>query len=324
MLADRLKKVVTADPSNARAHLRLAAVCLRQFELEQQSAENPMALHQIRDAAVASRFPSREALDEWLSRAIGENREFLYQALGHCHTALELCPLQGDGYVYLGELIFLEQPVSDSRLAHIEQAQKVRPHSALVHYTAGREAALKGDMATAVQHWRKALKTDPQFQSQILETLAPSVPVDYLLDTFDPDADGVAQLYRYYLAVGRLDEARQAARRYLQEMQAVINTRAPAEAAELWHEARHIFQFLGEDERALTCQRKAVALAPHDINKRKILAELLTRRGSYDEAMEQLRWCLHRLPHDESLRAQQADLERRQLADHNLSPRKMR
>ena len=91
-------------PDDARTNFELAGCCLRLFELHQQDAVNVMSLGQIRDAAVESHFSSRQALDEWLARAVGEHVKYLDAALQHTHRALALCPLLGEGYLYLGEL----------------------------------------------------------------------------------------------------------------------------------------------------------------------------------------------------------------------------
>ena len=86
----------------------LAAGYLRRFQRQQRGSQNPMDLSQIRDAAVASEFPSRAALDQWLARAVGPHRALLDKALYHTGRALQLCPLQGQGYLYLADLCFLQ------------------------------------------------------------------------------------------------------------------------------------------------------------------------------------------------------------------------
>ena len=107
-LISRLDDVVYWDRDNARAHLELAECHLRLFEQIQRTAENPMSLANLRDAAIQSRFCSREALKQWLSQAVGAHLDHLPQALQHVRQALRLSPLQGRGYVYLAELCFLE------------------------------------------------------------------------------------------------------------------------------------------------------------------------------------------------------------------------
>ena len=102
-MASLLERCVAKDRSFARGHLRLAANYLQQFHLLQMSSQNPMDLAQIRDAAIASRFESRAALDEWLDRAFGPRRKHLGAALWHAHRAAALCPVQGEAYLYLAE-----------------------------------------------------------------------------------------------------------------------------------------------------------------------------------------------------------------------------
>ncbi len=103
----RLENVVRWQPSHVRAHLALAGAHRQLFETLQLGADNPMSMANIRDAAIQSHFPSREALTAWLSRAVGTHWVHLERALYHTRQALRLCPLEGRGYVYLADLSFL-------------------------------------------------------------------------------------------------------------------------------------------------------------------------------------------------------------------------
>jgi O-antigen ligase len=148
--ADRMLKHFSAmaahDPDDARSQLALAEACLRQFDLAQRASENPMSLTAIRDAALAGGFADRAQLAGWLDRALGQRRTWLDKALWHTRRSLELCPLQGQGYLYLAELAFLEQTDRDRPRALIAQALAVRPHDGSVLFKAGEEAALAGDI----------------------------------------------------------------------------------------------------------------------------------------------------------------------------------
>ena len=63
-------------------------------------------MSQIREAAQLSEFPSLQQLRDWLQLAIGENSRLLYQAYFHARRAVQLCPLQGEAYLYLAEVCF--------------------------------------------------------------------------------------------------------------------------------------------------------------------------------------------------------------------------
>ena len=85
ILEEEIRAYLSKDLQNSTAHLRMAAIYLRQFQSQQRVSINPMEIGQIRDAAIASQFPSREALSEWLGRAIGEHQRLLYRALWHAN-----------------------------------------------------------------------------------------------------------------------------------------------------------------------------------------------------------------------------------------------
>lgn len=77
-----LEQVVTHDPSNARAHLELAAAYLRRFDHTQQKAENAMSLADLRDAASQARAAAqdekqKQAVEQWLARVISGRGDYL-------------------------------------------------------------------------------------------------------------------------------------------------------------------------------------------------------------------------------------------------------
>ena len=158
ILEAEMRAYLAKDLNNASAHLRMAAVYLRQFQGKQRSSINPMGIGQIRDAAIASQFPSKEAMNEWLARAIGGNQELLYRALWHAQQAVARCPLQGEAYLFLAELIFLEGKDQSAKSALVNQAIRVRPFDGKVLLMAGKEAAVAGEVETAVAHWKKSFK----------------------------------------------------------------------------------------------------------------------------------------------------------------------
>ena len=91
-LIDCLENVVYWDPDHARAHLALTEVHLRLFEALRKTGQNRMPLLSIRDAALASDFPSRESLNRWLDRAVGAPAAHLTAALRHCRQSLVASP----------------------------------------------------------------------------------------------------------------------------------------------------------------------------------------------------------------------------------------
>ena len=300
-MTEHLKRSLQQDPDNPRTNLRFSAACLRQFELEQRHATNPMALQQIREAALASQFANKEAQDAWLNVAVGENRELLDLALTHCHRALLACPLQGDGYVYLADLSFLESPSAATKDAYIDQAARVRPHSGVVAFAVGQERALVGDLEGALRHWREAFHQDPKIQSLIIEQFSVSIPGKLFLKHFQPEIDALHILQRNYQRNGRTADAQEVARQLVGKLVAQAETVDRDVAATSWFEAQAVYAFLQDTPNALKCAWRAVELEADNFAYRSALGTLLLRNQEYAAAARELQWCLRRKPDDPKL-----------------------
>jgi len=300
-MTNHLEDLLRRDPDNARANLRLAGLYLRSFDINQKANENPMPLSQIRDAALASPFASSKAQDEWLERVLGDNRSYLDRAMYHAKRGLRLCPLQGEGYVYLAELAFLDSSSSQLKHAYVDQSLRVRPHEGVVLFAAGGEAALAGDIAGALELWKRAFYQDPEQQTRIIELLAPQMPADAFLQHFEPDLPATHKLYWFYRTNNLIEQARYVGTNYAALLVSKAMREIGTEAAAKWDEARSVYDFLGNQEKALDCARNAVAQAPDDFTKHRILASVLLSDCQYDEAIRELQWCLSRRPDDEGL-----------------------
>ena len=293
-----LEQVLRYDPCDARAHLRLAGVHLRLFDYGQRHSDNAMGLSEIRDAAVASRFPSRRALVEWLNVAIGQQRQHLDQALLHARRAVQLCPLQGEGYVYLAELAFLEGQDQQAQRAYVGQALQVRPYHGAILFAAGREAMLTGQVALALDLWQRAFQRDRELQNGIVTVLAPQLPASFLIQHLQPNLDAMRLICTQYEAAGRPDQARLAEQAYVARLEQEAGRQSGPASAQLWRQAYIVHGTLGDPQRALACVRKSVDQAPHDFTLRHRLATALCAQQQYDEAYEHLLWCAQRKPHD--------------------------
>ncbi len=221
----RLEQVVHWNDSHARARLRLAAAYLRLFDLIQQSpaARNAMALGQIRDAAIQSRFrfceeaerrkvSPREVLNQWLSQAVGEHGQYLRLALQHTRRGLALCPLQGEGYLYLAELSFLETARPSAKQIYVNQALKVRPRDGTVLFAAGKEAWMTGDYQQGIEFWQRSFHSGRAHQQQIAAVLVGSFPrearpteVSFIMETFQPDLIALKILENRYRLLAQAD-----------------------------------------------------------------------------------------------------------------------
>ncbi|MEX2111682.1 MAG: O-antigen ligase family protein [Pirellulales bacterium] len=318
---DNLRQVIHWTPGDARAHLRLSQACLRRFDQMQQSAENAMPLSQIRDAAVRSRFGNRAALDEWLSRAVGDGRRYLEAASWHARRALQSCPLQGEAYVYLGELCFLDGAPQAAKSLCIAQALNVRPHSGEILLAAGSDAALTGNLDSAVGYWRAALTKDRVVQIALSDLLVRCrIPVPFVVEQFQPRLSVARLLLARYVADGVSDtELAPLLEYYAQLGHAEATARSDDGVVELWHNLGDVYRRLHEPDQVLYCLQRAAEANPSDFRSRYALAALLLGRRQFSDAEEQLRWCIRRQPENQQVEEMMARAVRGRVAQSGTS-----
>lgn len=296
-----LQNTLAADPNNERAHLRMATALLLRFEIAQQSSINAMPLYHIRDVVLASDFPTAEARDQWLTAAVGENLKLLHKALFHTYRALQLCPLQGEAYIYLAELDFLRSARAERNL-YVAQALRLRPNSGMVLMAAGVEAAQHDDMETATGYWKTAFHQNPLLQSRLIEVVAPHMPPSVFIPYFQPDGDALGRLFQYYRDAGDVEHAFEVGRQYVARLEQDAARETGQAAARLWYRAYEVHRQLGNEQEKLACIGRAVECSPRDFDMRRTLGLELLAAERFDEAVEQFRWCLSRRPQDAAVK----------------------
>ena len=137
-------------------------------------------------------------VQQWLTRCLGRRRQTLDLALQHARRGLELCPLQGEGYLHLAELAFLEGADAAAKTAYIDQALRVRAYDGAVLFEAGREAWLAADFARGIDYWQRSFRSGRTQQKQLIGLLADRVPVAFILETFAPDLYALRILHARY------------------------------------------------------------------------------------------------------------------------------
>jgi len=323
-----LEEVVRWDPHHARAHLRLAETYIRLFHHKQQTSPNVMSLCQIRDAVIQSqsdavpperRLNSREALEQWLSRAIGDHYRYLDLALHHSCQGLTSCPLLGEGYLFLGDLAFLKGWGASTKSACVAQALKVRPYDGTVLFQAGNEAVLAGRWEQGLAFWQQSFRSGPVHQKQIIDWLANHIhpedlqaEIQFLIETFQPDLTGLRLLERRYREIARPEQMAALRRAYARAVEAEAEAEAESSnnqsAAVLWLEAMSLYSKLDAPTQGLRCGRNALRCDPNSCRVRKMLAYCLAGLGQFAEAKEHLDWCLKRKPGDKSLRGKMEEI----------------
>jgi tetratricopeptide (TPR) repeat protein len=307
-MASHLEATVARDPYDARARLQLAKNCLQRFENCQQLSDNPMSLASIREAAVVSRFASKEDQDRWLAAATGEHLVYLRQAFQHANCAVRLCPLEGTAYLYLAELAFL-QGGDSARDRLIAQALAVRPFDGVVLYTAGYEAMRTGDVQRASDYYRRSFQRGPETQCLIIESLAPYVLPEAFVEFFAPDTNGLSKLFDYYRVAEQPEAARLIGQHYVRSLETQAQNSSGSVAAGYWNTAQEVHDYLRDKSQALAAARQAVAAKPEDFHLRFQLASQLHQAGKLTAALQEFRWCQRRRPEDRTVRARLAEVE---------------
>ena len=316
-----LMLVMEKDPNHARAHMRLAAHLLRRFEQFQQSSVNPMPLTQIRDAAIASNFESRESMEAWLDKAIGKHWGLLKKAQWHARRGLAISPYQGEGYVYLARLCFLDQQGVEAKVALLDQAVRLRPYDGEVLYRAGNEALLAGDNQAAIDFWKRSFHSDLIDQDRILQIMKGQIRLAELITIFEPNLNDLPRIYGVFKKHNTENQARVsetiaetqkaefkkdlafliAYHKRLAEIDSA--DLRPSTAARAWMFGSHLNRELERWDEEVACVRRAIEHDQQEFYAHRTLAEALLRAGEYEEAKDVIRWCRNRRPQMARLKA---------------------
>jgi Tfp pilus assembly protein PilF len=297
----QLEAALQWHPEDYRAHERMATICLMQFEALQQQSDCPLSLEDLRDAAFASRFQTQAEMDAWLGRALGERRRFLDKALWHARQALACCPLRGECYLHLAKLEFVELGTSVSKDELIAQALRVRPGSGAVLFAAGREALLAGDTEKAAALWRRCYHSGPVYQQRMTDLFLGRFSAEFFCTTFQPDLPAFRLLYQRNRQIAEPQEHAVFLAHYARVAEQEAKKRQGDAAVRLWLDLHGLQMELGDYRSAQASVQQALAGAPNHFDARYKLARCLLLQKQFDEAYEQLRWCLLRRPNDATL-----------------------
>jgi len=312
-LAEKLSGVVKHQPDHARAHARLTAIHLRLFDRQEGPNVSAIDVKQVREAVLASRFESVEAMAAWLTRAFGRRCEHLYKALGHARRAVRLCPLQGEAYLYLAEVAFLEGHNRLKKGAYTDQALKVRPTDGAVLFAVGQEAVLANDFDKAITCWQASFQAGRAHQWKLLKHLAGQVPVAFLLRTFEPDLQALKYMRRLYRQRGLTNELHPVLKLLAEEYEKEARSLKGEAAANDWVQAAGIQSKLGNLAESLRCLRNALICDLSYYEGRFAMGKCLYQMNRHDEAEKHFSWCLRHKPRDDKVRALLEELVDRRL-----------
>ncbi|TWT77788.1 O-Antigen ligase [Posidoniimonas polymericola] len=314
-----LVEIVRANPQDAAAQLRLAAQCLHRFELAQAQAGGGMGLEAVRSAVLASEFPSHEATVEWLRRAFGEDARLLLTARSAAAHAVRLCPLQGEGYLYLADLDFLAADQLPGNDQLVEQALSVRPQNGSVLFTAGKHRFQTAQIDEARELWRRAGRAPGNHLVKLASVVSLLFPAEQFVTDFDPDWRFTFAAYEFYRHRGNETDLRALAVHATKLAEQNQLTDTPRHAAVNYWQAATIHEQLGDLPRAVECAARAYEIEPRLFHIRRGLASALFRSERYDEADPHIRWCLARSPDDQSLRSWLEKIAKHRLMQRDAS-----
>lgn len=312
-MLQHLHAVRRLDPSFPRAHVRTAMLLERRFEVLQSEADNAMPLSQFREAALASQFQSKQAQEEWLNRAMGDNRQPLDLALRHARIGLQLCPMYGEAYCSLSSLVFLEGRGAETSRALLDQARLVRPHEGMVLLAAGIQAVNEARYDDAQELLRTVFNQEPKFQRQIIQLFGFTVAPEAMLRMFEPKYEGLKSLYRFYREHRSPEGMKAIGIPYAAELERIAASQTPRHAARNLHYAHQVCREIGRPDEALRLAAAASKRLPRDVAIRRDLGLRLAEAGQLDEAFETLKWCAQRKPQDLQLQNEVARVNRLRL-----------
>lgn len=313
-MLDELNNVLRWDPQCARAHLRLAARCIAEFDLLQQHSDNAMNLSQIRDTLATATFSSPDQQFDWLQRVFSTNLDWLRKADAEARIAATLCPLQGEAYVYLAQLAFLHRSGPAEANAYIDQGLHVRPHDADVLFEIGRQDYIGGDFDAAVTHWKQCFDDPGSHQLKIVYLLAGRLTAAKFLEIFQPDWRTLRSVWARYRDLGKQDDT-DALLSYsasCAEREICGKTNIPPEF--VWYVQAQFYIDAGRTDDGLKCLERAYALAPRHVFIRRALAKALQAAGRFAEAEPHYRWCLARRPEDKNASAALVEISKQRLS----------
>jgi O-antigen ligase/tetratricopeptide (TPR) repeat protein len=292
----QLQKVVHDYPNSARAHLRLAGNLINHFERLQQVSENPMSISQIRDAAQASQFATSDELRQWLTRAFGNNPRLLYAAYNHALQAVKLCPLQGEGYLYLAELSFLKSRPVDTSESLYQQSLHVCPVDTSILFAVGNHEFIQGHIDPALALWARAFQGTGIHQHRIIDVLAGRMSAANFVKLFQPDWSSLDYVWQRFREVGSLADA-QVLLPYAVEHAGKTAATVPSyKAGMIWLKLARIQNDMGETHAALDSFQLAYGCSPDSFPVRYELGCALLQCRQFDAAESHFRWCYNHQP----------------------------
>ena len=310
------------DPHDSHLQEQAALAYVEWFNERQEHSENPMPLGQLQDVIRASQFESREAMQEWLDRAIGKNVKLLRSATKSLRQALRESPLRAYAYVQLAELAFLDAADEATESAYLKQACALRPHDSEILFARGKNVLLHGDLDGAMPYWREAFQRSPRVRVMMTNLLVGQVTSEFFLSKLKLEWSALPVVARAFDQVGRSEEAQPVWQKCIEEGMAHLKSElTPFERQQAIMAIHDAYTALEDPDRAIAVLSRAQRQMPENMEIRSRLAWDLYSAGRYSEAVEHLQWCAARKPNDKVYQQAAAKATKERLRNANVAPK---
>jgi tetratricopeptide (TPR) repeat protein len=271
----------SADPDH---YYRLGLVNLELFLQKQSEAKETFSLAEARTILQQKKLHRPAEAQAWLEELYGPDLALLRASQTSFRRSLECCPLNGQAYVRLAELSFLDDVASSDPKPYCQEALLVRPHDADVHLQVGLEAWEEGDLSTASQCWGNACRWQPDSKWKFLPLVAEQLPPAEAADFVPLDFEGLKWLTRKESELGRtdglvhvIDQARKAVEADPERSKSASN----------WVALHELYRDAQLDPGAEACLRQALQRAPGELGYHLRMIRWLMAHNRWDEALGQ-------------------------------------
>jgi len=282
--ADLIAETCRYGSANPDHHYRLGLANLELFLRKRSQVKSSFSLAEARTILQAKKFQRPAEARAWLDDQYGSDLDLLKTSQASFRRSLECCPLNGQAYVRLAELCFLDAALPSNSESYCKEALLVRPHDADVHLQVGLEAWVKGDLPTASRCWENACRRRPDSKWKVLPLVAEQLSPAEAADFISLDFEGLKWLARKELELGRtdglvhvIDQARKA----------VEADPERSKSPSAWLALHELYRDAQIDPGAEACLRHALLLAPAELGYHLHLIRWLMAHDRWDEALDE-------------------------------------
>ena len=274
--------------------------------LIQHNQNHDLRMEDIRQAALSSNYPNREALNTWLDHpeVMGENRRLLNRAQASYLRAVRLCPLEPRPYLEIAKLAWLSLAPEEMEERLMQQALTARPFEGFVRMEYGHWLQNAGQTAEAIASYQIAFQQDVRCREPIITVLSPQYPPSFFLDSFQMDRLTLMKLHKAYAGTSDAKGYRNLVQLLAKAELAAASIASGEISANHLVAAHQCFAELGEVELATSTLQKSIKRHKNSYSLRWNLGHWLYERGQYSEALPHLEWCHHRRPDIKSITQQ--------------------